>query len=83
MGSDIAHFYGKLVFTLRVLKGGGFFKQKKWDLRMAGTFSKFFSFTDEFENNYNDSYPDDLELKKENIETCKTSNLKLSIKVYD
>ena len=29
---------------------------------MAGTFSKFFSFTDEFENNYNDSYPDDLEL---------------------
>ena len=39
---------------------------KIWDLRKAGTSSNIFSFTDEFENNYSDSYPDELEDQKKN-----------------
>ena len=41
MGSDIAHFYGKLVFTLRVLKGGGFFKQKNGTYEWPVHFQNF------------------------------------------
>ena len=38
---------------------------------------------DEFENDYNDIYPGELELKKENEDPCKASFLDLSIVVYD
>ena len=37
----------------------------------------------EFENNYKDIYPDELELKKENEDPCKASFFDLSIEVHD
>ena len=81
MGFGTAPFYGKFIFTLLWKELAS--SNKKWDLRKAGTFSNNFNFTDEFENNYKDSYPDELELKKKNEETCKISILHLWIEVYD
>lgn len=62
MGSGTARFYGKFILTLLWKELAS--SNKKWDLRKAGTFSNNFNFTDEFENNYKDSYPDELEFKK-------------------
>ena len=38
---------------------------------------------DEFQNNCNDSYPDEMELKKENEDSCKASFLDFSIEVHN
>ena len=48
-------------------------KTKKWDLQKAGIFSSIFKFigdlwtfdNNKFKNNYNNIYPDELQLKKE------------------
>ena len=63
------------------MKGRGLFKRKKQDPRKARIFSILFRFindlctfsNNEFENNYSDIYPDELELKKENKDFCKSS----------
>ena len=56
---------------------------KKLDIRKALVFSFIDDLctfnNDEFENNYNDLYPDELELKKENEDSYKASVLDLSI----
>ena len=57
----------------------------------ARIFSNNFKFIDdlctfnniEFESNYNDIYPDEPELKKENSYPCKASFLDLSVEVRD
>ena len=38
---------------------------------------------DEFESNYNDIYPNEPELQKENEDPCKASCLDLSIEFHD
>ena len=60
-------------------------------MRKARSFSNIFRFVDdlysfnidEFEKNCKDIYLDELELKKENEDSCKTSFLNLSIEVHD
>ena len=47
---------------------------KIWDLRKAGTFLNIFSFTDEFGNNYNNSYLDELEVQNKNEEPSLCKN---------
>ena len=58
--------------------------KKKRHPRKAGIISNIFRFIDgfcttlnkiEFENDYNDIYLDELELKKENEDSCKASFL--------
>lgn len=64
------------------MKGNGFFSRKKQDMQKTGKLLNNFRFTDdlcffnnsEFEKNSNDIYPDVLELKKENEDTCKVSS---------
>ena len=64
---------------------------KKLYLRKPRMFSNIFRFidelctlnNDEFENNYNDICPDDLELKAENEEPCKALFLDLSVEVHN
>ena len=56
---------------------------KKRNLQKARKFSNVFRFLDnlcaaKFENNFNDIYPHELELKKENQDPCKASFLDLS-----
>ena len=64
---------------------------KKRDLLKARIFSNIFTFIDglctfnnnEFENNFNDIHPRELQLKKEKKDPCKASFLDLSTKVHD
>ena len=64
------------------MKGSGFVKQKKQDLQKA----RIFLFVDslctfsnhESESSFSDIYPDELELKKKNEDSCKISFLDLS-----
>ena len=85
----------KLNFCI-VTKGSGFFKQKtnkqkKLDLKKSCIFSNNFrpidylcTFNnDEFEIHYKDIYPDEVDLTKENEDTCKASFLNLSLEVLD
>ena len=73
------------------MTGSDFFTCKKPDLRKARIFSNTFRFIDdlyalsneEFENNCNDIYPDELRLKKENEYLCKTLFLDLSTEVRE
>ena len=61
-----------------IMKGSGFFKQKAGTGK-ASNIPNIFRFLDdlhtfnnnEFENNYNDIYPSELELKKKNEDPCK------------
>ena len=71
-----------------MMKGSGFFKQKKRNLQKTRNFSNTVrlidddlrSFNkDEFENNYNNIYPKELELERESADPCKASFLDLSI----
>ena len=72
------------------MKRNGFSDQKKTkkrDMRKAWIFLNIFRFiddlctfnNDEFENSYSDFYFHELELKKENKDSCKASFLDLSI----
>ena len=72
------------------MKGSGFFKQER-ELQKATIFSNIFRLIDdlctfnknEFENNYINIYPDELELKKENKAPCKASFFDLLKEVYE
>ena len=74
-----------------IMKGSGSFKQKIRDLIKPEIFFKNFRFIDdlrifknnEFENNYDNVYFDELELKNENKDPCKVSFLDLSIELHD
>ena len=70
-----------------IMKGSGFFKQKKRDLKRLEYFQILLGLCtfsiDEFENNFNDIYSDELELKKEDEGPCETLFLDLSIEVHD
>ena len=69
------------------MKVSGFFKQKNgiWDLsnifRFIDNLCNFNN--DEFENNYNDIYCDELELKREDKDPCKVSFLDLPIEPHN
>ena len=54
------------------------FSNNSWFINDMCTFHR-----NEFENNYNNIYPDQLELKKENEALCKFSFYDLSIEVHD
>lgn len=64
---------------------------KKVVLRKARIYSNIFRLVDdlctlnndEFENNYNKIYSDELELNKKSADLCKASYLNLSIEVHD
>ena len=49
------------------------YSARRWTLQ-AKICLNIFSFTDEFENNYNDSYPDELEVQKKNEEPSLCKN---------
>ena len=54
------------------MKGSGFFKQKNRICKRLECFQKFLGFNnDEFKNNYNDIYSDELELKREGKDPSK------------
>ena len=63
---------------------------KKQDLQKRRMFSDFFTFVsrlcslnnDEFGNNYNDIYLDELELKKENDDPCKVMFFDLLVEAH-
>ena len=90
MGSDPAPLMASL-FLYYCTKGSAFFRQKKRDLQKTRIFSVIFRFiddlctfnNDELENNYNNIYPHELELKKKNEDPCKASFLDLSEEVYN
>ena len=64
---------------------------EKLDLGKARIFSNIFRFidylctlnNDEFESNFNNFYADEMELKKENKDSCKSSLLGISTEVHD
>ena len=49
------------------------YSARRWTLQ-AKICLNIFNFTDEFENNYNDSYPDELEVQKKNEEPSLCKN---------
>ena len=88
MGSDPAPFFANLFLYYNKW----ILKLKKVDLRRATQFAKVFCFIDdllvlndnlEFEKNYHEIYPPELELKKENIDNFKGSFLDLSITIHN
>ena len=89
IGSDPIHFIANLFFYNYERKW--LFQTKKRNLRKASIFPNIFRFTnglctfnnDEFENNYNKIYPDELQVKKENADSCNASFFDLAIEVND
>lgn len=65
--------------------------KNKQDLEKARVFSTIFRFiidsstfnNDEFENNYNGIYPNEPELNKKNVDSCKFLFLDLSVEAHD
>ena len=56
------------------MKGSGFFKQKNRICKRLECFQKLLGFNnDEFKNNYNGIYSDELELKREDKDPSKVS----------
>ena len=90
MGSDPASFFANLFL---------YFYEKKWmndlkknDLIKARKLCNIFRFIDdlnsindgeEFESNYSNIYPEELQLSKENTDKYETSFLDLNIKIKD
>ena len=87
MGSDPAPFMANLFLYHYERKW--LLKFSKKDLRKARTFSNIFRYIDdlcsinntEFEKNYKEIYPEELALKKENLNPYKASFLDVSIQV--
>ena len=90
MWSDPASLKTKLIL---------YYCERKWylqtknkqDLEKARVFSTIFRFiidsstfdNDEFENNYNGIYPNEPELNKKNVDSCKFLFLDLSVEAHD
>ena len=87
MGSDPTTFATN--YFLYYYDRKWFLEIKKWDLLKARLFPNIFRFiinlctfnNDEFENYYNEIYPGEMELNKENEDPCKASFLNISIEV--
>ena len=80
MGFDPAHFLAKLF--LHYYENKWVLDTKKRDLRKARLFSNTFCFIDdlcaindhlEFDRNFKNTFPSELQIKKENISTSEAS----------